>query len=146
LQTAFPEFRVRGEGMSNDGRGWAHVGTDETYIALSQAVVEPERRWTPYQGLQGVNHLAYEVDDVQALCGRMKSAAYRDSTPPNAHPYRRRVYFYDPEGNDWEFIQYLSQDPAKATITSCQIDSIRETAAALSKRVRMTADDITVLS
>ena len=22
LQTAFPEFRVRGEGMSNDGRRW----------------------------------------------------------------------------------------------------------------------------
>jgi hypothetical protein len=44
LQTAFPEFRVRGEGMSNDGRRWAHVGTDETYIALSQAVVETEKR------------------------------------------------------------------------------------------------------
>jgi hypothetical protein len=22
------------------------------------------------------------------------------------------VYFYDPEGNDWEFVQYLSDDPA----------------------------------
>jgi hypothetical protein len=33
LQPAFPEFRVRGEGMSTDGRRWAHVGTDETYIA-----------------------------------------------------------------------------------------------------------------
>jgi catechol 2,3-dioxygenase-like lactoylglutathione lyase family enzyme len=113
LQTAFPEFPVRGEGVTNDGRRWAHVGTDETYIALSQAGVEPERHWTPYQGLPGVNHLAYEVDDVQALCDRMKSAGYRDSTPPNAHPYRRRVYFYDPEGNDWEFIQYLSQDPTE---------------------------------
>jgi len=55
LQTAFPEFRVRGEGMSNDGRRWAHVGTDETYIALSQARAEPEKRWTTYQGLPGVN-------------------------------------------------------------------------------------------
>ena len=53
-----------------------------------------------------------EVDDVQALCGRMKSAGYKDS-PPNAHPYRKRVYCYDPEGNDWEFIQYLSQDPTE---------------------------------
>ncbi len=58
-------------------------------------------------------HLAYEVDDVEALCERMKSAGYRDSTPPNAHPYRKRRYFYDPEGNDWEFVQYLSQDPAE---------------------------------
>ena len=32
---------------------------------------------------------------------------------PNAHPYRKRVYFYDPDGNDWEFIQYLSDEPSK---------------------------------
>jgi hypothetical protein len=43
----------------------------------------------------------------------MLAAGYRDSTPPNAHPHRRRLYFYDPEGNDWEFVQYLSQDPAE---------------------------------
>jgi hypothetical protein len=44
LQTAFPEFRVRGEGISNDGTRWVHVGTDETYIALGQARVDPAKR------------------------------------------------------------------------------------------------------
>ncbi len=113
LQTAFPEFRVRGEGISQDGTRWLHIGTDETYIALGQAYAEPEQRWTPYQGRPGVNHLAYEVDDVVALRQRLLSGGYRDSTPPNAHPHRKRVYFYDLEGNDWEFVQYLSQDPAQ---------------------------------
>jgi catechol 2,3-dioxygenase-like lactoylglutathione lyase family enzyme len=113
LQTAFPKFRVRGEGISQDGGRWVHVGTQETYIALNPAKAELERRWTPYRGLQGVNHLAYEVDDVEALCRRMKSAGYRESTPPNAHPHRKRRYFYDAEGNDWEFVEYLSQDPAE---------------------------------
>ena len=28
------------------------------------------------------------------------------------HPARRRIYFYDPDGNDWEFIEYTSADPA----------------------------------
>ena len=28
-------------------------------------------------------------------------------------PYRKRVYFTDPEGNDWEFVQYSSDDPAE---------------------------------
>jgi catechol 2,3-dioxygenase-like lactoylglutathione lyase family enzyme len=93
LQTAFPEFRVRGEGISNDGTRWVHIGTHETYIALSQSRVEPAKHWTPYQGLPGVNHLAYEVDDVEALRNRMKTAGYRDSTPPNAHPHRKRMYF-----------------------------------------------------
>ncbi len=81
LQTAFPEFRVRGEGKSHDGSRWVHVGTDETYSALSPAKVEREEHWMPYQGKPGVNHLAYEVDDIEALSERMKSAGYKDSTP-----------------------------------------------------------------
>jgi hypothetical protein len=46
LQTAFPEFRVRGEGISNDGTRWVHIGTHETYIALGQSRVEVAKRWT----------------------------------------------------------------------------------------------------
>jgi catechol 2,3-dioxygenase-like lactoylglutathione lyase family enzyme len=97
---------VRGEGISQDGGRWVHVGTQETYIALNPAKAELERRWTPYRGLQGVNHLAYEVDDVEALCKRMKSAGYRESTPPNVHPHRKRRYFYDAEGNDCCALQF----------------------------------------
>ena len=63
--------------------------------------------------LLGLNFCGAQVDDVEALRHRMQSAGYRESTPPNAHPHRKRLYFYDPEGNDWEFIQYLSQDPAE---------------------------------
>lgn len=58
LQTAFPEFRVRGEGTNRDGTRWVHIGTQETYIALSPAKAEPEKQWVPYRGMPGVNHLA----------------------------------------------------------------------------------------
>lgn len=34
-------------------------------------------------------------------------------TPPNNHPHRKRVYFYDADGNDWEFVQYFTADIAK---------------------------------
>ena len=112
LQTALPEFRVRGEGISREGARWVHVGTDDTYIALSESRAEPGS-FRPYSGAPGVNHLAYVVDDVEALRQRLTAAGYKDSTPPNAHPYRKRQYFYDPEGNDWEFVQYLSSDPAE---------------------------------
>src|SRR2546422_10075397 len=113
LQTAFPGFRIRFDGMDPRGFRWVHIGTDDTYIALTQSTVAPERQWTPYVGLPGVNHLAYVVDNVEALRERMRSAGYRDSTVPDQEPYRQRVYFYDPDGNDWEFIEYLSDDPAK---------------------------------
>ena len=112
LRTAFPGFRVRGEGTWQ-GTRWAHVGTEETYIALNQATGEPSERRVPYGGRPGLNHLGYEVDDVAGLRSRLAAAGYRDSTVANDHPHRQRVYFYDAEGNDWEFVQYVSDDPGE---------------------------------
>jgi catechol 2,3-dioxygenase-like lactoylglutathione lyase family enzyme len=112
LHAAFPDFRIRFDGDDARGRRCVHIGTDETYVALTKSELEPQERWVPYAGLAGVNHLAYVVDDVEALWKRLAAAGYRDSTVPNRHPYRKRIYFYDPDGNDWEFVQYLSGDPA----------------------------------
>ena len=112
LQTAFPDFRIRGGGGSDNLKDrWVHVGNDDSYIALNQA--KSGKGWKPYTGKPGVNHLGLEVDDAEALRARLIAGGYRESTVPNAHPYRIRVYFYDPEGNDWEFVQYLSDDPAE---------------------------------
>lgn len=113
LQTAFPEFRVRREGKGSSGLRWAHVGTDETYIAVNEAPDEPAEPWDPYGGKPGLNHLGYEVDDAEGVRARLAAAGYRDSTVSNDHPHRTRVYFHDAEGNDWEFVQYRSDDPAE---------------------------------
>ena len=113
LRSAFPEFRVRAEGVTWSGARWVHVGTEHTYIALSQASGEPAEPWVPDAGKPGLNHLGFEVDDAEAVRARLRAAGYQDSTVPNAHPHRRRVYFHDAEGNDWEFVEYLSQDPAE---------------------------------
>ena len=111
VRTAFPEFGIRHDGRDADGTRWVHVGTDETYLALNQSTAEPAERWEPYTGKPGVNHLAFEVADTEALRTRMTAAGYVDSTPPNNHPHRKRVYFMDPDGNDWEFVEYLSKNP-----------------------------------
>jgi len=113
LQTAFPDFRIRGEGKNWCGRRWVHIGTEDTYLALNEAPEEPAEARAPYSGKPGLNHLGYEVDDIVALRARMTAAGYRDSTVPNEHPHRQRVYFYDHDGNDWEFVEYRSEDPAE---------------------------------
>src|SRR5256885_13407178 len=77
LQTAFPEFRIRFDARHMEGGGWLHIGTDDTYIALAQSTVEPQKRWQPYAGVPGVNHLAYVVDDVEAGHEGLTSAGYR---------------------------------------------------------------------
>jgi catechol 2,3-dioxygenase-like lactoylglutathione lyase family enzyme len=107
--TAFPEFAVRAEGKNWSGLRWVHVGTQDTYLALNEAPDDPSAPRSPYARTPGLNHLGYEVDDADGLRRRMLAAGYRDSTVPNEHPHRKRVYFYDPEGNDWEFVEYLSE-------------------------------------
>jgi catechol 2,3-dioxygenase-like lactoylglutathione lyase family enzyme len=110
LRAAFPEFRIRRDATEANGVRWVHLGTDDTYIALSQAKVP--RGMTQKGAL--LNHLGYEVADVEMLRSRLRAAGYQENTAaPNAHRYRKRLYFYDPEGNEWEFVQYLSDDPAK---------------------------------
>jgi catechol 2,3-dioxygenase-like lactoylglutathione lyase family enzyme len=113
LHTAFPEYRLRGEGKGFFGARWVHFGGDDTYIALNEATAEPAEQWVPYSGKPGTNHLGFEVEDVEGIRARLLSAGYEESTVPNTHPHRRRVYFRDAEGNDWEFVQYSSDDPAQ---------------------------------
>ena len=113
LRTAFPEFRIRGEGLTWQGARWVHVGTDRVYLALQQATGEPAEAFVPYAGRPGTNHLGFEVEDAEAVRARLRAAGYEETTVPNAHPHRRRVYFHDREGNDWEFVHYLSDDPAE---------------------------------
>ncbi len=89
---------------------WVHVGTDDTFIALNQA--KAQLGVTPKGS--PLNHLAYEVADIEIVRTRLTDAGYRENTRvPNAHPYRKRLYFYDPEENEWEFVQYLSSDAAE---------------------------------
>jgi len=112
LKTAFPEFYVRSESAS-DGLRWMHIGTDETYIALNETNVNQDSNRRPYDGTPGVNHLGYEVDDVDALQERLAAAGFTESTYPNKHPHRKRIYFYDADGNDWEFVQYFTDNPSE---------------------------------
>ncbi len=108
LQTISPDFKIRGGGGTGSDR-WVHFGNNETYIALQQASEKLKTNFTPYSGTPGVNHLAFEVDDVEALQNKLEKAGYKNSTVPNNHPFRKRIYFYDPEGNDWEFVEYLTE-------------------------------------
>lgn len=113
LHTALPDWRLRGGGRSEDGTRWLHVGDDDSYLALQEASAEAAEPWVPYAGKPGLNHLGIEVDDAAALAERLRAAGYRDTTYPNRHPHRRRVYFHDAEGRDWEFVEYRSEVAAE---------------------------------
>lgn len=105
LTTAFPEFRIRGRG-DVDGRPWVHVGTAETYLALNEVSREIDAQGP-------LNHLGYVVEDVDALAGRLSAAGYHEGFVAPSHPHRKRRYFHDADDLEWEFVEYLSEDPAE---------------------------------
>jgi hypothetical protein len=113
--TAFPHFEVRGKGESEqDGviRKWLHIGTEETYLALEQISLQDKGTRRPYKDV-GINHLGFVVEDVDSIAERLTNAGYRESISVEPHPYRKRVYFFDNNLIEYEFIEYLTDDFAK---------------------------------
>lgn len=112
LGNAFPDFKLRGSGVGFlADRRWVHFGNDEFYVALTQVSNEESQHRIQYGNTTGLNHLGFEVGDAAAVRSRLLAAGYEESTVPNSHPHRVRVYFHDREGNDWEFVEYRTDEP-----------------------------------
>ena len=112
LQTAFPSWRVRGEGrMEWHGkpRRWLHVGDDDYYITLNDDGEGENRDLTGHR--PGLAHLGFVVDDVDAVIARLEANGYEIDIDDANHPFRKNVYFLDPAGFQFEFVQYFSDEP-----------------------------------
>ena len=118
FQTAFPHFKIRGGG--SELREWVHLGDDETYLALNQAQHIPAKVEKNYDKA-GINHIGFVVQDVEEIANNLLNNGYERDYPkeieqfrirdyPKAiEQFRIRDYFADNDGNQYEFIQYLSE-------------------------------------
>jgi catechol-2,3-dioxygenase len=57
--------------------------------------------------------LGFVVDDLNDLIDRLISKGFEVDIFGRDHPYRKTVYFCDPAGFQFEFIQYNSLKPAE---------------------------------
>ena len=106
FQTAFPNFTVRGgagEGMEK----WVHFGDDNTYVAINQGSKQQGSNHPNYL-TNGINHIGFVVDDVEVLAERLLNNGFVRDYPKQVQQYRIRDYFADADGNQYEFVQYLS--------------------------------------
>ncbi|WP_430965407.1 VOC family protein [Spongiimicrobium sp. 2-473A-2-J] len=106
FQTAFPHFKIRGGG--NNEREWVHIGDDNTYIALNQAKQSDLGVSKNYDSV-GINHLGFVVADVEEIANNLLSRGYKRDFPKQVERFRIRDYFADKDGNQYEFVQYLSE-------------------------------------
>lgn len=119
LTAAFPGWRIRGEGdapFAGMARRWVHVGDDEDYLALTEYYVDANRKGEQ-RNLKsqnpGLAHLGFVVPSVDELVARLDASGYQPSVWGAEHPARRRVYYIDAEGLEYEFVEYLTDDMSK---------------------------------
>jgi catechol 2,3-dioxygenase-like lactoylglutathione lyase family enzyme len=89
---------------------WVHIGTDEMYVCLNEAT-KTEVSGREAMEETGINHVGFEVADLDAIMSRMEAAGHKHSLAEEP-PARRRLYVNDASEITWEFVEYLSDDPA----------------------------------
>jgi hypothetical protein len=88
------------------------MGSQESYIAIEERGGPDE---SPHQTYfhPGLNHYGIVVENVSTLMERMVDAGYKEGAHVLEHPFRKRCYFFDHDGNEWEFVEYLSDNPSE---------------------------------
>ena len=113
LLTVDPTFKIRKDDSSGDDPPrWVHIGSDDSYIALQ--AVDPKhdpKNWNRTYINYGINHLAFVVKDFDAVEARLIAKGYKKGIAVEKSPFRKRAYYFDKAGFEWEIIEYLSDIP-----------------------------------
>ena len=89
-------------------REWVHLGDESTYIAINQALETESKIEKNYDRI-GINHLGFVVDNVEEIASNLLKNGYKRDYPKQVEKFRIRDYFADSDGNQFEFVQYLSE-------------------------------------
>jgi catechol 2,3-dioxygenase-like lactoylglutathione lyase family enzyme len=111
-QAAFPHWHVRDQGKGEwfgKPRTWLHFGDDYQYLALSDHGEGENRDLSGHQ--VGLAHFAFVTNNLDAVISRLNEAGFAIAKDGADDPYRRNIYFIDPDDFEVEFVQYLSDLP-----------------------------------
>ena len=117
IQTAFPDWIIRGRGESEwygNKRHWLHIGNDDYYITLNDKAEGPNRNLKSRAA--GLAHIGFAVDDLAGITARLQNKGYPIATIGADHPYRKTIYFIDPAGFAFQFILHVRNYLAKKHI------------------------------
>ena len=113
-RAGMPHWTVRSEGQTDwygNPRKWIHFGDDYTYIAFNDNGTGEIRDLKTTQ--LGLAHFAFETDNLAKLQQRLKVAGFEPRHFGAEEPYRKNLYFIDPDGFEVEFVEYSSDLPSE---------------------------------
>jgi catechol 2,3-dioxygenase-like lactoylglutathione lyase family enzyme len=111
-RAVFPhwDIRDRGEGdWYGVMRKWVHFGDDHHYLTLNDNGTDQIRDIKSNQ--LGLAHFAYVVANLDSIVSRLADAGFKPHHNGAVNPFRKNVYFLDPDGFEVEFVEYLSDLP-----------------------------------
>ena len=118
-RAAFPHWRIRDQGNGDwygKPRTWVHFGDDYQYLVFSDHGEGENRDLSGHQ--VGLAHFGFEINDLDAVISRLAEAGFAIDNDGADEPFRRNIYFIDPDGFEVEFVQYLSDLPEERNLRS----------------------------
>jgi catechol 2,3-dioxygenase-like lactoylglutathione lyase family enzyme len=101
------DLRVRWRGTTSEGRPAAHIGNDDSYLALFEAQPDTTGRAVIDYAAVGLNHVGFVVDDLDAARDRLADLGVSPTHEADYDP-GRRLYFLDPDGIEIELVSYTA--------------------------------------
>lgn len=104
LMEALFGWHIRWSGEAQNGGRTIHVGSSDSYVALHTPRDTAQLAAAFAKG-KPLNHIAVEVDDLDATEARVIAAGLKPFSHADYHP-GRRFYFLDPDGIEYEIVSY----------------------------------------
>lgn len=111
-KAAFPHWHIRSQGQAEWYgvlRNWVHFGDDDQYLTFNDDGSGENRDLSGHQ--TGLAHFGYVTANLQAVIDRLEDAGFEIAKPGADNPFRKNVYFIDPNGFEVEFVEYQSDLP-----------------------------------
>lgn len=99
------DWKVRWEGEAIHKGYTAHVGSDNSYVAIYSGVSPTAPSDVSYDMIGGLNHIAVVVDDLDAVEKRVVDEGFTTHSHADYEP-GRRFYFRDHDNIEIEVVSY----------------------------------------
>ena len=110
LKIVAPDFEVRKDEKPSNSYRWTHIGNKAYYFALQEPHLDADskKQLQTYKNY-GINHVALVVSNIQEIEKKLLDSGYNRGIDTPIEKHRKRAYYYDKAGFEWELVEYLSE-------------------------------------
>jgi hypothetical protein len=111
LKIVASDFKIMKDEKALNDKRWMHIGNKEFYFALQETPIktEPKKANQTYINY-GFNHIGLVVNNIDEIEKKLIRSGYNKGIDTPLEKFRKRIYYYDNAGFEWELVEYLSDN------------------------------------